>query len=55
VNYADSITVNHPVSDVNRAFLGAHEVPDAFAARSRDLKEAWGDLYGEERLKMAFI
>jgi len=55
MSYADSIDVNHPLSDVNRAFLGAHEVPDAFAARSRDLKEAWRNVYGEERLKMVFI
>jgi len=55
VNYADSITLNQAVSDVNRASLGAHEVPDAFAARLRDLGEACGNVYGEDRLKMAFI
>ena len=55
VNYADSITLNQAVSDVNRASLGAHEVPDAFAARLWDLGEACGNVYGEDRLKMAFI
>jgi len=55
VNCADSITQNQSVSDVNRASLGAHEVPDAFAARFRDLGEACGNVYGEDRLKMAFI
>jgi len=33
VKYADYITLNQAVSDVNRASLGAHDVPDAFAAR----------------------
>jgi len=55
VNYSDSITLNQAVSDVNRAFRGAHEVPDAFAARLRDLREACGNMYGEDGLKMAFI
>jgi len=55
VNYADSITLNQAVSDVNRFSLGAHEVPDAFAARLRGLGEACGNVYGEDRLKMAFI
>jgi len=55
VNYADFITLNQAVSDVSRASLGAHEVPDAFAARLRDLGEACGKVYGEERLKIAFI
>jgi len=55
VNYADSPPLNQAVSDVKRASLGAHEVPDAFAARSRDLGEACGNVYGEDRLKMAFI
>jgi len=41
VNYADSITLNQAVSDVNRASLGTDEVPDAFEARLRDLGEAW--------------
>ncbi|OSX77706.1 hypothetical protein BU14_0136s0004 [Porphyra umbilicalis] len=54
VNYADSITLNQAVTDVNRASLGAHEVPDAFAAHLRDLGEACGNVYGEDRLKMAF-
>jgi len=39
-NYAESTSLNQAVSDVNRASLGAHEVPDAFAVRSRDLGEA---------------
>jgi len=55
VNYADFITQNQAVSDVNRASLGAHEVPDAFAARFRELSEACGNVYGEDRLKMEFI
>jgi len=55
VNYADSITLIQAVSDVNRASLGAQDVPDAFAARLRDLCEACGNVYGEYRLKMAFI
>jgi len=55
VNYTDSITLKQAVSDVNRASLGAHEVPDAFAAGLRDLGEACGNVYGEDRLKMAFI
>jgi len=55
VSYSDSITLNQAVSDVNRASLGAHEVPDAFAARLRDLGEACGNFYGEDRLKMALI
>jgi len=55
VNYADSITLNQAGSDVNRASLGAHEVSDAFAARLRDLGEARGNVYGEDRLKMTFI
>jgi len=54
-NYADSISLNQTVSDVNRASLGAHEVPDAFAARLRDVGEACENVYGEDRLKMAFI
>jgi len=53
--YADSITLNPAVSDVHRASLGVHEVPDAFAARLRDLRWACGNVYGEDRLKMAFI
>jgi len=40
---------------VNSTSLGAHEVPDAFAARLWDLEEACGNVYGEDRLKMAFI
>jgi len=40
---------------VNGASLGAHDVPDAFAARLRDLGEACGNVYGEYRLKVAFI
>jgi len=55
VNYADSITLNQALSDVNHASLGAHEVPDAFAARLPDLKEVCGNVYGEDRLKMAII
>ena len=55
VNDEDPITLNQAVLDVNRASLGAHEVPDAFAARLRDLGEACGNVYGEDRLKMAFI
>jgi len=55
VNYTDSITLSEAVSDVNRASLGAHEVADAFAARLPDLGEACGNVYGEDRLKMAFI
>ena len=55
VSYTDSINLNQAVSDVNRASLGAHEVPDAFAARLRDLGDACGNVYGEDRLKMAFI
>jgi len=55
VIFTDSITLNQAVSDVNRASLGAHEVSDAFAARWRDLGEACGRVYGEDRLKMAFI
>ena len=55
VNYADSITLNQAVSDVNRASLGTHEVPDAFAARLLDLGEACGNVYGEDPLEMAFI
>jgi len=47
--------LNQAVSDVNRASLGAHKVPDAFAARLRDLREACGNVSGEDRLKMAFI
>ena len=54
-NYADSITLKQAVSDVDRASLGAHGVPDAFAARLRDLGEACANVYGEYRLKMAFI
>jgi len=55
VNDANSITLNRAVSDVNRASLGAHEVPDAFAARLQDMGEACGNVYGEDRLKMALI
>jgi len=55
VNYADFITLNQAVSDVNRASLAAHEVPDAFATRLPDLGEACRNVYGEDRLKMAFI
>jgi len=55
VNNADSITLNQAVADVNRASLGAHEGPDAFAACLRDLGGACGNVYGEDRLKMAFI
>jgi len=55
VHSADSITLNQAVSDVNRASLGALEVPDALAARLWDLREACGNVYGEDRLKMAFI
>jgi len=55
VNYADSITLNQAVSDLNRAPFRAHDVPDALAARLRDLGEAGGNVYGEDRLKMAFI
>ena len=32
-NDEESITLNQAVSDVNRASLGAHEKPDAFAPR----------------------
>jgi len=55
VNCADSITLNQAVSDVNRASLGAHEVPDAFASRLRDLGQACENVFGEDWLKMAFI
>jgi len=55
VSYTDSINLNQAVSYVNRASLGAHEVPDAFAARFQDLGDACGNVYGEDRLKMAFI
>jgi len=55
VDYADSITLNQAVSDVNRASLVAHKVPDTFTARLRDLGKACGNVYGEGRLKMAFI
>jgi len=54
-NYADSITLNQAFSDVNRASLRTHEVPDAFAARLQDLGEACGNVCGEDRLKMSFI
>ena len=37
--YANSITLNQAVTDVNRASLGAHEVPGAFAACFSDLGE----------------
>jgi len=47
--------MSQAVSEANRASLGAQEVPDAFAARLRDLGEACGNVYGEERLKLAFI
>jgi len=49
------MTLNQAVSDVNQASLGTHEVPDAFAAHLWDLGEACGHVYGEDRLKMAFI
>jgi len=55
VNYADSITLNQAVSDMSRAALGAHEVPDALAARLRDRGKACVNVYGEDRPKMAFI
>jgi len=55
VNCTDSITLDQAVSDVYRAFLGAHEVPDAFAARFRDLGEACGNMYGEDGLKKELI
>ena len=55
VNDADSITLNQAVPDVNRASLGAHEGPDALAVRLRDLEEACGNAYGEDRLKLACI
>jgi len=55
VNYADSITLNQAVSDVNRTSLGAYEVHDAFAAHLRGLGGACGNVYGEDRLKMEFI
>jgi len=54
-NYADCITLNQAASDENRASLGAHEVLDSLAARLRDLGEACGNVYLEDRLKMAFI
>ena len=43
------------MSDVNRASLVAHEVPDAFAALLRDLGEACCNMYGGKGLKMALI
>jgi len=55
VIYAESITLNQAVLDVNRAFLGAQEAPEAFAARSRDLGEVCGNAYAEDRLKIVFI
>ena len=55
VNYKDPITLNQAVRDVNRASLGAREVPDAFRARLRDLGEACDNMFGEHWLKMAFI
>ena len=55
VSDTDSINLNQAVSDVHRASLGAHEVPDAFAARLRDLGDACGNMYGDDWLKMAFI
>ena len=54
-NKADSVTLKQAVSDVNRASLGAHEIPDAFAARLPDLGEACGNMYGEDLLNIAFI
>jgi len=55
VNYADSISINQAVPDVNRASLGAHEAHGAFAARLRDLEEACGNVYRKDRLQVALI
>ena len=55
VYFADFITLNQAVFDVNRASLGAYEVLDAFAVRFRDLREACGSVYGADRLEVAFL
>ena len=55
VSNADSIPLNKAASDMNRASLGADELPDAFAARLWDLGDACGNVYGDDRLKIAFI
>ena len=55
VNYADSITLNQAVPDVKGASLGTRDGPCAFTAHLRDLGEACGNVYGEDRLKMSLI
>jgi len=55
VNHADEVTLNQAAADVNRAVLGSHETPGAFAERLRELGESCGNVYGEDRLKMVFI
>jgi len=55
VTYADYTILDQAVWDVNRASLGALEIPDAFAARSQGLGEACGNVYSEDRLKMVFV
>jgi len=54
-NKADCVTLKQAVSDVNRASLGAPEIPDAFAAHLPDLGEACGNMYGEDLFNIAFI
>ena len=55
MNDEDSITLNQAVPDVNQALIGAHGVPDAFAARLLCLKQACGNVQREDRFKQTFI
>lgn len=53
-NYADADSLRKAVGKLNRATMERQETPDAFARRVRELSEACGNVYPEDRLKMIF-
>lgn len=53
-NYADADSLRKAVGKLNRATMERQEAPDTFARRVRELSEACGNVYPEDRLKMIF-
>ena len=53
-NYADADSLRKAVGRLNRATMERQETPEAFARRVREMSDACGNVYPEDRLKMIF-
>lgn len=53
-NCADADSIRKAVGKLNRRTKERQEIPEANALHDRELSEAWGNFYPEDRLKMTF-